>query len=1048
MHAAPTHESAPAGSVAERDARLAGAIDHAAHLLPEQGPITVFVHHNTLHAFEDLTFHEAVQEGGRVFGCEPYLAEDRYREALGTGRIRFGELQEVLEADLGRRADEPLVGGVSRLELRLAMLQYPLRTGPTKELLWYIAEADALSKVRREVSAVVRSRMIAETRRWVMRDLRRGADPALAEVGAEGESTEGETAAVPEGLSALLDRHGEADLESWDEKAWEGFALRALWRVCLDGVRGLPPYTAPPAEPVRHRDLLLEATGEDADAPVNALLTRFCAAYLDQGLAHWALPGRDAGFYGAFLKLYRRGGGPPDRWMRGLPAELARLDDAGVEPLAAIAESLEVLGVPEQEWDAYLSATFLALRGWGGMLRQTEVRGDRVVLPSPPGSLRGMLAVRLILDRFALAEVARTSMGYDGPLSGLRGAARQRVTPNWPPGAEPRAFTVFQLAQVLGLSPDLLYRLGPAGWSRLVREVEEFGPLERRRLFHLAYELRFNRQTLDAVALHADRPPTTPAAPRFQAMFCIDEREESIRRHLEEVAPEVSTYGTAGFFSVAMYYKGASDAHFVPLCPPVIRPAHWVEERVEGDDERLHRRRAKARKALGLISHRLHSGSRSLSPLSVLEPAAGVLAAFPLAARTLFPRATARVRRALGRVLQAPPRTRLVLERTSEAPGPGPGAVGFTVDEMAAVAEKVLREIGLLAGFSRLVLVLGHGSNSQNNPHKSAYDCGACGGAPGGPNARALAQIYNDPRIRERLAARGVVVPASAVFVGGMHNTSNDSVTLYDLDLVPASHRGDIDAARADLERACDRDAHERSRRFRSAPLNLSFAAARLGVEARSEDMAQARPEWGHMTNALCVVGRRETTRGLFLDRRAFLTSYDPTLDDDRLTVLDRILSAVVPVCAGINLEYYFSSVDNAGWGCGTKLPHNIVSLLGVMDGAASDLRTGLPWQMIEFHEPVRLLFVIEVVPEALMELLGRNAVVGRLCRNEWVRLATVHPGTRAVSLFEGGAFRPFAPQARRLPRAPSSVEWYRGWRDHLEFAEIGGNGAGNGVRS
>lgn len=1050
MHPAATHQPSLGGPGAGARARLAEAIEHAAHLLPAQGPITIFVHHNTLHAFEELTFHEAVQKGARVFGCQPYLAESRYRKALGLGRIRFSELQEVLQKDLGERSHETILGDLTLLQLRLAMLEYPLRTGPAEELLWYIAEDNALRKVRKEVSAVVRARMIAETRRWVMRDLRRGADPTLADGdvqdGDEGADGAGRTAS--EGLAELLDRHQEADLENWTDDDWEGFTLQALWRICRDGVRDLPPFTTPPIEPVRHRDLLWEATGVDADAPVNALLTRFTAAFLDQGLAHWALPRREEGYFRSFLALYRRPLGPPDRWMRGLAEELGRLYDAGVDPLSSIAESLEILGVEPPEWEVYLSAAFLALRGWGGMVQQTEVRGDRVVVPSPPGSLEGMLAVRLLLDRFSLAESARQALGYDGPLSGLRAVARRRLVPHWPPGTEPRAFTVFQLAQILGLSPDVLDRLGSVGWARLLREIEGFSSLERRRAFHMAYELRFNRQTLEAVAIHAERTGRNAApcsAPRFQAMFCIDEREESIRRHLEEVAPDVVTYGTAGFFSVAMYYRGASDAHFVPLCPPVVRPGHYVVEEVDENLQGAHLRRAKARKALGLISHRLHSGSRSLSPLSVLAPVAGVLATFPLAARTLFPRTTAKARRALGKFFQAPSRTRLLIERTDQTPGPKPGGIGYTVAEMTAIAEKVLREIGLVDKFSRLVLVLGHGSTSQNNPHKSAYDCGACGGAPGGPNGRALAQMLNDPRIRDGLSHRGIVIPESTVFVGGMHNTSNDSVIYHDLHHLPTSHLPDLDAARADLERACDRDAHERSRRFRSAPLNLSFPAARLGVEARSEDMAQARPEWGHMTNAICVVGRRDFNRGLFLDRRAFLTSYDPTLDDAALPVLERILSAVVPVCGGINLEYYFSSVDNAGYGCGTKLPHNIVSLLGVMDGASSDLRTGLPWQMIEFHEPVRLLFVVEVETARLEELLARNAVVGRLCLNEWVRLATIHPETREIRLLESGVFRRFDSQAKRLPRASSSVDWYRGWRDHLEFAEIGGNGNGNG---
>jgi uncharacterized protein YbcC (UPF0753/DUF2309 family) len=1021
------HVGAPGGALAE----LAAAIEHGAHLLPQQGPITVFIHHNTLHALEDLPFHEALRKGSQVFGCQPYLGEDRYRDELLRGRIRFAELLEVLEEDLGDGAREPVPGFGTRMDLRLAMLQYPLRIGPTEELVWFVAKREALRRVRQEVSSAVRARMIAETRRWVMRDLRKG-----NEVPNNGSATGPGALQMERSLDELLDRFGASAIESWSDEQWERFTLQAMWRVCCEGVRDLPMFIAPPPERLRHRDLLLEATGEDADTLVHGLLTRFCAAFLDQGLAAWPLPRRDEGFLRSFAGLYRRPGGPPARWMAGLAAELGRLEEQQVSPLASIRESLDVLGVVRPEWVAFLSATLLALRGWAGMVRQIEERGDRVVHPVPPGSLVEFLAVRLLLDRHALAYTAREALGYTGPLAGLREALWAAAAIPWPPSVEQRAFLIFQLAQVVGLSPDLLHRLSRAEWSRIMEEIESFGGLERRRIFHLAYERRFYTQTLDAIALHARRPAELPRVPRFQVICCLDEREESFRRHLEELAPDAETFGTAGFFSVAMYYRGADDAHFVPLCPAVIRPRHWVVERVvdSGDEDR--QLRVRTRRILGMASHRIHTGSRSLTQGALLA-ALGVLATIPLVACTLFPRLTARLRRSIGRIVLEPPPTRLYLERIDAEPSGDDRGIGFSLEEMTEIAEKVLREIGLTARFSRLVLILGHGSTSMNNPHESAHDCGACGGSQGGPNARALAQILNDPRIRERLAGRGLSIPAETYFIGGMHNTSSDAVTYFDGDLIPGDHGREFEEIGSLIDRARERNAHERCRRFLSAPTTLSYIAALQHVEGRAEDLAQVRPEWGHATNAVTIVGRREWTRHLFLDRRAFLASYDPTQDDPEDSILERVLSAVFPVCAGINLEYYFSYVDNMGWGCGTKLPHNITSLVGVMDGYQSDLRTGLPWQMVEIHEPVRSLFVIEATAESMLRIMGRNEGIGRLCDRGWVTLSLIDPQARALRVFRDGGFRPYRPQARELPMAAASVDWYRGWRDHLEFAEI-----------
>jgi uncharacterized protein YbcC (UPF0753/DUF2309 family) len=1012
------------------DARLRQVLEHAAHLLPAQGPINVFVHHNTLHAFEDLSFDEGVQKGSRLFGCEPYLSEERYRQQFERGRIGLSDLEAVLRQDLGSAADEPVASVGTRFELRLAMLEFPLRFAPAAELRWFVAQTDALAKFRPEASASMRERFLEETRHWVMRDLRNGNGSAAN----QGKLRDRRSQVA---FTDLLSHFNTARIETWSQSTWEKFSLQALWRTCRRGVHGVKGDAAPRHTELRPRDLLLQATGVDSDQLVHEVLIRFCAAFLDQGIADWTLPERERGFLHAFEKLYETGGASSEPWRAHLPHELARWQQEGLSPSDTIIESLTILGVPEPEWESFVTSTLLALRGWAGMIWQMETRADRVAHPIPSNSLIEFLAVRLLLDRLALTHVAQQSLRYRGPLAELRQATRAAIPKQEVTSVDGRAFLVFQLAQVRGWTPALLGRLTKRDWSALVEEIEAFSGWDRRRVFQAAFERRYRIQTLDAMHVRSQQASAPPPEPQFQLICCIDEREESLRRHIEELSSQTETFSIAGFFGVAMYYQGVGDANFVPLCPIVIRPQHWVKESVPLSFDEAHRRRSRVRRALGLISHQCHIGSRSFAGGAIMAAALGGLASVPLLARVLLPRFTSRVRRTASWLVRPPTATQLTLERSDPKPSLAEGHIGFTLDEMIGVAERALRDIGLITNFAPLVVILGHGSNSLNNPHKSAYDCGACGGNAGGANARALAQMLNDPRVRTALVQRGLNIPAETAFVGALHNTCNDSITYFDLDRLPTSHLVKFEDFEQLLHQACDRNAHERCRRFQSAPLSMSFSAARRHVEGRAEDLAQTRPECGHATNAICVVGRRQRTRQLYLDRRAFLTSYDPTQDDAENTILARIMAAVVPVCAGINLEYYFSYVDPSGWGCGTKLPHNVTSLLGIMDGAASDLRPGLPWQMVEIHEPVRLLFIVETTPAAMLGIMQRNQGIGKLCRNGWVQMATLDPHSPAMHVFQDGKFVPYTPETSELPIVPSSASWYRGWRDHLGFALI-----------
>jgi uncharacterized protein len=1017
--------------------RISHAIDHAAHFLPAQGPITVFIHHNTLHALEHLPFEEAVRQGAVLFGCRAWLSEERYREELANGRIRDSDITSVLLESLGDEADifVGLLG--TRFNLRRAILRHPLHAVLPEQLEWVVSEQKAFDVFSPDAGRENAARMISATRRWLARD------GSQAPTTGDSETITSEFSRLQGICEPFLKQFPLDRAEKWSDAKWESFTLKLLWSICLEQVTRFPAKARQQAS-VRHRDALFARTRLDSDKLVHESLIPFCLGLLDQGLSKWHMPDREKGVLSAFCSLHLGGGRMRPRWLRRLPEELAPLQTGAVSPLQSIAQSLSLLGIGGSETGPFITQTLLALRGFAGMIWQVEKRADRIAHGLPPGSLIEFLAIRLILDRLAISHIAETELGGGHSLSRLRYHELRHARSNPVDANRCEAFAIFLLAQSLGWHPDQLFQLSAVNWKKLLDEIRLFDETERLKVFHLAYEWRYRQQSLDAMHIHhqsrTSKVTEEESAGIGNAMFdvvtCIDEREESFRRHLEEVAPTCRTWGAAGFFNVAMYFRAADSFQFVPLCPIVIEPRHFVEERVSGTrlDEGI--RRTAMRRRVGATLHGLHSGSRNMF-YGAMTALFGTLAAVPLTARVLFPRFAAVFRSRIDSLYSVPEETSLQLDQESCSSGNGEPAIGFSPQEMADITERLLRDIGMTSHWSRLVILLGHGSTSLNNPHRSAYDCGACGGGCGGPNARAWARMANDVRVRGILATRGLVIPETTVFVGGWHNTCNDRVTFFDQQLVPETHRTDLELASKAIGATCRRNAHERCRRFASADTKMSWTEALRHVEERSEDLSQVRPECGHATNALCIVARRDLTRGLFLDRRAFLHSYDPKQDDEEGRVLARILAAVVPVCAGINLEYFFSYVDPEGYGCGTKLPHNVASLVGVMNGAASDLRTGLPWQMVEIHEPVRLLLVVETTPEILQRVISRNPVIEQLVGGHWLQVATIDPGSGDIHLFRNSRFARFRHETDELKQVPSSLAWYQGWRGHLEFAQI-----------
>ena len=271
------------------------------------------------------------------------------------------------------------------------MLKHPLRLGSDAELRWLIAETDALHRFRGETPPDVRIQLVERTRHWVMRE----------HLTPSPDSTDEGRRLV----DALIRKFGASKSESWSTERWEAFTLTMLWLICRNGVQaaGRPPDEPPP---LRHRDLLVLASGLDVDLLVHEVLIRYCGAFLDQGFGAWDLPNRDAGFFRSFANLYHDSR-PVVEWLAPLPEELRRIDEEGLSPLQSIDESLDLLGVAEEDREDYITQTLIALRGWAGLLWQMETNAEWMVHPAPAGTLVEFLAVRLILDRLALRWAAR-----------------------------------------------------------------------------------------------------------------------------------------------------------------------------------------------------------------------------------------------------------------------------------------------------------------------------------------------------------------------------------------------------------------------------------------------------------------------------------------------------------------------------------------------------------------------------------------------------------------------------------------------------------------
>lgn len=682
----------------------------------------------------------------------------------------------------------------------------------------------------------------------------------------------------------------------------------------------------------------------DLDHEINNILFKLLGGYLDQGIAQWHFPFSQEGFLASVRELENNSLADFVRTKLGMQL----LGDESV----TIEELLDRLVGDPTYYENYLFEQQFSHPGWSGMVAMIE-KYPNTLMDVRPIALEDLIKFELILEIDVIEHHKKN---------------------RWKP-----------LSAYMETHPDQLFAPTP-------RTLEDQAIM----IWQEAYEWSYYDSVLAGIQkMHTK---THRKANRsFQALFCIDDREGSIRRHIEQFDARCETYGTPGHFGIGMYYQPQNSKFYTKVCPGSLTPKHLVKE--VGSTEAL--------------KPEVHFSNKSNHPIWSVPYAlltgfwSGLMMFFNIFKPSFSTMATSSFSH-MGK------NSKLSILHTDTSAVENGLQIGFTLEEMTDIVEGVFKSIGLVGDFSTLIYAIGHGGSSINNTHYAGYDCGACSGRPGSVNARVFASMANHQEVKKKLRERGIELADHCQVLGGLHDTTRDDFEFYDEDLLTAQnktlHLKNLEV----FKQALDMNAKERSRRFFSINSKKSAESIHKEIRNRSISLFEPRPELNHATNSLCIVGRHSLHEGLFLDRRAFSNSYDYSLDPSG-DLLFNILNAAVPVCGGINLEYYFSRVDNQKLGAGSKLPHNVMGLIGVTNGVEGDLRTGLPLQMIELHDPIRLMMVVEHYPEVALEVVKRNPSTYEWIHNEWIVFVVIHPDTYQTYRFENGSFKLYQPLKKLL---------------------------------
>ena len=675
-------------------------------------------------------------------------------------------------------------------------------------------------------------------------------------------------------------------------------------------------------------------------------MSQTCAAYFDENQADWQ-PERSAGLYQFWRENLIEDLGIAA--LMGLPELHKSLKALPLTREDAERWVLKRLGLPAYARADYLEALLLTVNGWASWCAylgwQAQLEG------AEDGHLRDLLAIRLAWGAILLeaSEQAQTAPLFE------------------------------QLQQAWTGVPD---RLEQAQHALAVDEV-----------WQLALELSYQDSLCQRLAYPA---ALSPEKPRVQAAFCIDVRSEPIRRALESVSPAIQTLGFAGFFGLPIAYTPIATEARRPQLPGLLAPLIEVTEQLaprENDGDQLPVQAARQQRLQAIDQeHRLHRWPGAA--FSFVEAVGlGYLATHW---RWLRPSTETRTRDHLHGLPKS-------VQQTCR-----PQLQAVPLKERTNLAKQVLNAMGLSTTSAEIVVLVGHGSQSRNNAQAAALECGACCGQSGEVNSRTLAQLLNDPEVREQLVNEGLRIDSKTYFAAALHNTTTDELELFDADLMPEHTQPTWCSFAKDWDMASDQVRRERAPSLGLDPRRSARDMLET-LKRRANDGAQTRPEWGLANNAAFIIAPRARTRGVVLEGRSFLHDYSAKADPDGL-LLEQLMTAPMLVTHWINWQYHASRVAPKRFGSGNKLLHNVVGgNLGLFEGNGGDLRIGLARQSLHngddwVHEPLRLSVFIDAPRAQIERVLQSHKTVGDLVENGWLHLMRFNE--TGVEAYQQGGWR------------------------------------------